>query len=179
MRISALSGSRFLSILGLSFLLAAFPWGRAMASGQAGKTASLGGEAKLSQAAAERKLIGAGKEMMEGRKLVLEALRKAGGVNKEAALKEGAKLMAEGDKMIQEAERMLSRKQDTIKAEGLLMEGSTKMMEGKDRFMEALDQDNLGKLPQVKRGEKLLGQGFAKLLDAKNALELGEKNSME
>lgn len=179
MRISPLNRASFLIMIGSLALLAAFPSWQAMASGEPGKAATPGQEAKLTQAAAERKLIAASKQMMEGRKLLLQALKKARGVNKEAALREGARLMAEGDKMIQEAERMLSRKQDTIKAEGLLMEGSTKMMEGKDRFMEALDQDNLGKLPQVKRGEKLLGQGVAKLLDAKNALELGEKNCME
>lgn len=179
MRIRSWCLNTFPGILGLSLLLAAFPWGLATASDQAGKVASLEGQAKLTQAAAERKLIGASKEMMEGRKLILEALAKDHRISKDEALEQGAKLIAEGEKKIQEAERILSRKQDSTKAQGLLMEGSTKMMEGKDTLLNALDKVGVSKSAQVKKGEKLLAQGAAKLLDAKNALEQGEKSSIE
>lgn len=180
MRVRPWSQKGFLSILGVSSLFAALLWGQAMAaSGQPGRAASLEGEVRLSQAAAERKMLRAGKEMMEGRKLILQTLRKTQEANKQEALQDGAKLIAEGERMIREGERMFSKKQDTIKAERLLMEGSTKMMEGKDRLLNALAKEGLSNSTQARKGAQLLAKGASQLLDAKNAFEQGEKSSLE
>lgn len=124
-------------------------------------------------------MVQAAKEMMEARRLVLLALKKAHGPNKQQALEQSARLMTYGERMMREAERMLPEKQDTSKAEGFLIEGFAEMIEGKDRLLNALEKEGLSKSSQAIKGEQLLARGAANLLDAKGALEQGEKSSIE
>lgn len=171
-------GVKLVPILGLALLIPMVRLEHAGAAGQAARGASIEAEAKLNQSAAEKKIMQASKEMMEGRRMVLRAM-KAEGLTRDRSFQDGSRLMAEGERNIQEGARMWSQKGELAQAEELLMGGSSKMMEGKDKLMRAIEKSDIDKLAQVKKGKQLLIEGTAKLLEAKNSLQQGQKTSTE
>jgi hypothetical protein len=170
--------SRFLALLAVSLLVPAVTYGKTHAPAQSNQTAMVEGERQMDEAAAERKMLQGAGEMMDGRRIVLRTLKKEG-QGEDRSVKDSARSMAEGDRMILRGGRLWMREHQRARGEGLVMNGATKMMESKDRMVTALEKDGLAKLASVQKGERLLDQGLAKLLEGKNALDQGEKSSLE